>query len=187
MKKFILAFGLLGALGTLYNPARVQAQTAEIESADEIESGDLLPIKNGSSVSGYAFIAKLESGKAEKKMRLKIFDENLKEAGSADFEIPKNAIIRQAFFEGGALMLAIEEPTSLKEKNEFVKIFQLESKATTSVTYEPDEEEKKSGLFGKAMATGGVMPFKGRFKTVEGLGLMCTYISTNKNGASPPS
>jgi hypothetical protein len=182
MKKFILAFGILCSLGTVYSPPGAHAQTADIESADEIESGDLLPIKNGSSVSGYAFIAKLESGKEDKKMRLKIFDENLKEAGSADFEVPKNAIIRQAFFEGGALMLAVEEYINTKEKKEFVKTFQLESKATTSVTYEPDEEEKKSGLFGKAIAANSDVPFKGRFKTVEGLGLMCTYVSANKNG-----
>ena len=182
MKKFILAFGILCAVGTICNPVDVRAQTAEIESADEIESGDLLPIKNGSSVSGYAFVAKLDNDKEMKKMRLKIFDENLKEAGSSDFEIPKNASIRQAFFEGGALMLAVEEYTSSKDKKEFVKIFQLDSKATTSVTYEPDEEEKKSGLFGKAIAANSTVPFKGRFKTVEGLGLLCTYTSTNKNG-----
>lgn len=182
MKKYFFSLLAAGVLCTTL-PSISHAQTAELENIGEVVSGRIRPVRTGGAVVGYAFVYKLDNSKKGTAYRLQLLDENLKTIGTSDFESDRSATLIDALYEGGTVALVFEDAPQRMgvAPNQYVKTFNVETKATTTVSYERDAEDKNSGLFGRAMAqsTNGLYD---QFTTVEGEGFLTIYTSQNKNG-----
>jgi hypothetical protein len=155
------------------------AQSKILEGVVDFEVRSLVQIVNNKQIVGYGIFYTKDKMKKSALFGLTIFDENLKQIGSTEFEGPKNLILRKAAYESDRILLNFYDEDKKDGYKYFVKVFDLKGKEMGLVPYEP--EKVKSGMFGSAIAAEMEKQYEGT-TNVEGKGFISIHPSKAKTG-----